>query len=73
MADAEARREVGASLMFIGLVLWVADLLVVFYFPASIKIGQRGSFAAIIAIMAVVGAAMMVGGYIRHAGTGSEE
>jgi len=35
----QSKKETGASLMFIGLAIWVADALVLFFLPASVKIG----------------------------------
>jgi uncharacterized membrane protein len=63
MADIEEKRELGSSLMFIGLALWVADLLVVFYLPAAMKLGRHGMFIAIIAVLAVMGLILMMTGY----------
>jgi len=37
----EARKENGASLMFIGLAIWVADALVVFFFPPPYESDAR--------------------------------
>ena len=73
MVDIEERREGGGSLMFIGLALWVADLLVVFYLPASIKLGRHGTFLGIIAVLATLGFISMLTGYMRRASTGPEE
>jgi uncharacterized membrane protein len=63
MADAAEKRELGVSLMFIGLALWVADLLVVFFLPAAAKIGWHATFVSIIAVLAVLGLGLMMGGY----------
>ena len=73
MADLEERRERAASLMFIGLALWVADLLVVFYLPASVKLGRHATFLAIIVVLATLGFISMLTGYMRRASTGPEE
>ena len=62
MAD-EAKRETGTGLMFIGLSLWVVDLLVIFFLPAGIKLGHERGFAAIIVILAAFGLALMMAGY----------
>ncbi len=71
MADVEAKSELGGSLMFIGLALWVADLLVVFYLPALMKGGGHGIFVGIVAVLAVLGLVLMIIGYRsrRKAGT----
>ena len=63
MVDAEEKRETGGSLMFIGLAVWVAGLLVVFFFPAAVRIGYQGSFAKIVAVLGVLGAALMSFGW----------
>src|ERR1041385_8205147 len=41
MADTAEMRECGGTLMFIGLAVWVADLLVVFFLPAGIRAGMH--------------------------------
>ncbi len=63
MADAEAKSELGGSLIFIGLALWVADLLVVFYLPALMKGGGHGMFIGVVAVLAVLGLILMILGY----------
>jgi len=63
MVDAEEKRETGASLMFIGLAVWVAALLVVFFLPAAVRIGYQGSFTKILAVLGVLGAVLMAGGW----------
>jgi phosphatidylserine synthase len=68
MADMAERRERGSSLMFIGLAVWVADLLVVFFLPAGIKAGMHTAFTAIIAVLAVLGLVLMVAGYRMRGG-----
>jgi hypothetical protein len=66
MADAEQKRETGASLIFIGLALWVADLLVVFFLPSGMKLGRENTFLAIIATLAVLGLILMIIGYLKR-------
>jgi hypothetical protein len=63
MIDAEERRETGGSLMFAGLAVWVTGLLVVFFLPAAVRIGYQGSFTKILAVLGVLGAALMAGGW----------
>ena len=72
MADPEAKRETGAGLMFIGLAIWVVDLLVVFFLPAGIRLGSRATFISIILALAVLGLILMLAGY-RKRGKSSEE
>jgi phosphatidylserine synthase len=72
MSNAEERREAGASLMFAGLAVWVAALLVLFFLPAAMKIGHEGRFATILIMaLGVMGAALMGGGWRMRRG-GSE-
>ncbi len=74
MANAAERRETGTSLMFIGLAVWVADLLVVFYLPAAFKVGQHALFVAIITVLAIVGLVLMISGYgLRKKGGPTKE
>jgi len=63
MVDAEEKQEKGGSLMFIGLALWVAGLLVLFYMPAGIKLGHQRIFEAIVVLLAAIGALLMGRGW----------
>jgi hypothetical protein len=64
MVNAEEKRETGASLMFAGLAVWVAGLLVLFFLPAAMRIGHEGRFAImLIALLGVMGAVLMAGGW----------
>jgi hypothetical protein len=72
MADNEAKQETGASLIFIGLAVWVVDLLVIFFLPAGIKLGHRATFVSIIAVLGVVGLVLLMTGYFKR-GRSSEE
>jgi hypothetical protein len=49
--------------MFIGLALWIADLLVFFYLPAAARIGRHATFIGIIAVLAALGLTLMLTGY----------
>jgi hypothetical protein len=62
MPELADKTETGSSFMFIGLALWVAGLLVVFFLPAAIKIGRHGVFLCIISLLALGGIAFMVRG-----------
>jgi len=62
MADPESKRESGAGLMFIGIALWVADLLVVFYFRAANTPRQQAGFQMLIAILFLLGVWLMLRG-----------
>ena len=63
MADIEDQRELGGSLIFIGLTLWVADLLIVFYLPALMKLGPHATVSGIVAVLAAAGLTLMITGY----------
>jgi Na+-driven multidrug efflux pump len=63
MMDIEEKRETGASLMFLGLGVWVMDLLVVFFLPSGIKFGRYGTFLGIIVALGVVGLVLLIIGY----------
>lgn len=65
MSNAEEKREFGASLLFIGLALWVSALLVVFYLPAGMKVGHESGFVGLIVALLACGLASMIGGYRR--------
>jgi hypothetical protein len=69
MEDVAEKRELGVSLMFIGLAVWVAGLLVVFYLPAAAKIGRHATFVSIIAVLAGAGLTLMVTGYVLRGRT----
>ena len=73
MSVADDKRESGTSLMFMGVALWVADLLVVFFLPAGVKLGSQGRFVSIIAVIGVLGLLLLVAGYSRRFYGGSEE
>jgi hypothetical protein len=62
----QSKRETGTSLMFIGLALWVADALVVFFLPASVRLGSQRTFVAVILGLAAVGLAFMAGGFLMR-------
>ena len=63
MADTEERQETGGSLMFAGLAVWVAGLLVLFYMPSAVRIGHQGRFGLILAGIGALGAALMARGW----------
>ena len=73
MSVADDKRESGTSLMFMGVALWVADLLVVFFLPAGVKLGSQGHFLGIIAVIGVLGLLLLVAGYSRRFYGGPEE
>jgi uncharacterized membrane protein len=62
MAEIADKRETGASLMFIGVALWVADLLVVFFAPGARTAQQHTSFNMIMALLFLLGVWFMLRG-----------
>jgi putative effector of murein hydrolase LrgA (UPF0299 family) len=66
------RRERGMSVMVIGLGIWLADLLVIFFLPAGVKLWRYASFITIVVVLAVLGLILMVIGYKRR-GQSDEE
>lgn len=61
--DTEYRRETGGSLMFAGIAVWVAGLLVLFYLPAGVRIGQGHGFEVILGALGLVGAGLLGTGW----------
>jgi len=62
----EQKKETGTSLMFIGLAIWVADALVIFFLPASAKLGTRMSWMSAIIMLGVMGLSLLVVGYLMR-------
>ena len=73
MADAEEKRESGAGLMFIGLAIWVVDLLVVFFLPSAMRLGRHEMFISIIVALFLLGLILMISGYVKRGRAGTEE
>jgi hypothetical protein len=73
MADGEQKRESGAGLMFVGLAIWVADLLVIFFLPSAIRMGRSTGFILIVVGLFVLGLLLMIGGYVKRRRAGAEE
>lgn len=69
MPDVEDKREEGASLMFVGLAVWVAALLVLFYLPAGIRYGHQHTFATVLTVLGVLGAILMGQGWALRRGS----
>lgn len=65
-ARQQARRETGGSLMFIGLAVWVAGLLVLFFLPTGMKMGRETMFFAVLAGLGFLGALFMILGYMMR-------
>jgi phosphatidylserine synthase len=68
MVDAEEKRETGSALMFAGLAVWVAALLVLFYLPAGVRLGHQGTFEAILVFLGALGAVLMGRGWMMRRG-----
>jgi hypothetical protein len=62
----QSKKETGASLMFIGLAIWVADALVLFFLPASVKIGGRYTWMTSITVLALMGLTLLVAGFVMR-------
>jgi hypothetical protein len=62
MAEILDKHEAGTSLMFAGLAVWVASLLVVFFLPAAFKVGYHTTFRSIIAVLVTTGVVLMAAG-----------
>ncbi len=62
----QAKKETGTSLMFIGLAIWVADALVLFFLPASVKLGTRLPWMSAITVLGVMGLSLLVAGYVMR-------
>ncbi len=64
MPDNEDRFEKASALVLVGLMLWVLDALVLFFFPAALKHGPRYGFYTIMSGLGVAGLACMITGYV---------
>jgi hypothetical protein len=73
MADVEERRETGTSMMFLGLTVWVGDLLVLFFLPAGVKQGRQELFLWIMLVLFLLGTYLTITGYLQRKSAGSEE
>jgi len=58
----QSKKETGASLMFIGLAIWVADALVLFFLPASVKMGGRFTWLTAITVLGLLGFTLLLVG-----------
>jgi hypothetical protein len=62
----QARKETGAALMLIGLAIWVADALVLFFFRAAIRAGTAVEWLAGTAAFAVLGLVLVLKGFFMR-------
>ena len=65
--EASDNRESGAALMFIGLSVWVAALLVLFFLPSGYKVGHESALLAIMIGLGIAGLFLVGIGYRRRA------
>jgi Na+-driven multidrug efflux pump len=72
MTTPQEKRETGASLMLVGLGVWVVDFLVIFFLPSGIKLGRYGTFLGIIIGLGVLGLVLVIIGY-RERGKSSAD
>ena len=72
MAEMLERYEASSSLLFIGLAVWVTDLLVVFFLPSAFKVGRHGLFISVIAALALLGLALIITGFSMRRNTTEE-
>jgi len=67
MQDVEVVREKGLSLEVIGGMVWFFDFLILFFLPAGLKLGHKTGFVAVMAALFLLGAALIVSGYVMRA------
>jgi hypothetical protein len=72
MMDLAEKHETGASLMVVGLGLWMMDLLVITFLPSGIVYGHRGTFVGIISAMGALGLVLLLTGYKIRGKSGDE-
>ncbi len=63
LRNSEDRRELGLSLLTIGFMLWVFDLLVVFFLPAAYRTGHHRPFLILIGSAAIAGLVLLAIGF----------
>jgi len=64
--DGEQKKETGTSLMFIGLAIWVADALVIFFLPASVKLGTPLPWMSATTALCLMGLTLLIVGYLMR-------
>lgn len=72
MMDIEEKQETGASLMVLGLGIWMMDLLVAFFLPSGVVYGHRAVFLGIIVAMGVLGLVLLIAGLKVRGRSGDE-
>jgi hypothetical protein len=66
MSSSEEKRETGSALMILGWIFVLFAFLVMFFFPAGVKLGQT-RFQMIAGVLVIVGLAMsLLGTRIRR-------
>ena len=73
MQSTEDRREGGAGLMFVGLALWVADALVLFFLPSGVRAGREAIYLLLMVILAVAGLVLIIVGFSRRSKAGGPD
>lgn len=72
MAEMLEKYETSCSLVFIGLAVLVADLLVLFFLPSAFKVGKHQLFISIIGVLALLGLVLMIAGFSMRRNTTEE-
>ena len=62
----QSKKEMGGSLMFIGLATWVADALIAFFFPAAQRLGRQGTFLTGLVVLGAMSLALMMTGSVMR-------
>jgi heme/copper-type cytochrome/quinol oxidase subunit 4 len=62
----QSKKETGASLMFIGLAIWVAGALVAFFLPASTNTGSHVMSLTIILALGLMGLLLLIVGFLMR-------
>ncbi|HUJ95912.1 MAG TPA: hypothetical protein VLW84_11650 [Terriglobales bacterium] len=66
--QATEKQETGTALMFTGLSVWVAALLVLFFLPSGYKVGRESTLLAIMIVLGIAGLFLVAVGYRRRGG-----
>jgi hypothetical protein len=62
----EERREGATALMVVGWVIVAFDFLILFFFPASIRVGRHRSFLWTMGLLGALGLVLIVTGYVKR-------
>ena len=72
MMDVQEKRENGASLMVVGLGMWLMDLAIITFLPSGVVYGHRATFLGIIGAVGVLGLVLLIAGYKVRGKSGDE-